>query len=106
MTKLYGNKNSKNLVVGWGSTSGAIKDAIKDLDAKFLQILYMEPISQKIKKEIETAEKVILVECNVTGQLGRLIREKTGIKIKNQLLKYNGRPFHSDELNKLIGEMI
>lgn len=106
MTKLHGNKKSKNLIIGWGSTSGAIKDAIKGLDTKFLQVLYCKPLSPQIKKEIQKADKVILVECNVTGQLGRLIREKTGIKIENRLLKYNGRPFHCDELNKLIRSMI
>lgn len=106
MIKIHGNKNSKNLIIGWGSTSGAIKDAIKNLDAKFLQVLYLKPLSSQIKEEIQKAKKVILVECNATGQLGRLIREKTGIKIQNRILKYNGRPFHSDELNKLIKEII
>ncbi len=106
MIKIHGDKKSKNLIIGWGSTSGAIKDAIKNLDAKFLQVIYCKPLSPKIKKEIQKADKVILVECNVTGQLGRLIREKTGIKIDNRLLKYNGRPFHTDELNKLIGEIL
>ena len=106
MIKIHGNKKSKNLIIGWGSTSGAIKDAIKDLDAKFLQVLYCKPLSPKIKEELQAANKTILVECNVTGQLGRLIREKTGIKIQNRLLKYNGHPFHSDELNKLIKEII
>ncbi|MFH1238284.1 MAG: 2-oxoacid:acceptor oxidoreductase family protein [archaeon] len=106
MIKIYGKKDSKNLIIGWGSTSGAIKDSIKDLDAKFLQVLYMKPLSSQIKKEMEKADKVILVECNVTGQLGRLIREKTGIKIENRLLKYNGRPFCSDELGHLIGGLL
>ena len=106
MIKIHGNKKSKNLIIGWGSTSGAIKDAIKDINAKFLQVLYCKPLSSQIKKEMENANKIILVECNVTGQLGRLLREKTGIKIENRLLKYNGRPFHSDELNKLIKEIL
>ena len=106
MIKIHGKKNSKNLIIGWGSTSGAIKDSIKDLDAKFLQVLYIKPLSNQIKKEIGKADKVILVECNVTGQLGRLLREKTGIKIENRLLKYNGRPFHSDELKNLIKGII
>jgi len=102
MIKIHGKKNSKNLIIGWGSTSGAIIDAIQDLDAKFLQVLYMKPISNKIRKEMEKAKKVILVENNVTGQLGRLIREKTGIKIEKRILKYDGRPFESDELKKEI----
>ena len=106
MIKIHGKKDSKNLVIGWGSTSGAIKDSIKDLDAKFLQVLYMKPLSSQIRKEMEKADKIILVECNVTGQLGRLLRENTGIKIENRILKYDGRPFCSDELEKLIGGVL
>ncbi|MCH7850583.1 MAG: 2-oxoacid:acceptor oxidoreductase family protein [Nanoarchaeota archaeon] len=106
MVKIHGKKNSKNLIVGWGSTSGVIIDAIRDLDAKFLQVIYMKPLSSLIRKELEKADNVILIECNATGQLGRLIREKTGIKIENRLLKYNGRPFHEDELKIYLGEML
>ncbi len=102
MIKIHGNKKSKNLIIGWGSTKGAILDAIKDLDYKFLQVLYLKPLSDEIKEEIEKANKIIIIEQNVTGQLGRLIREKTGIKIKNKILKYDTRPFTSDELKQEI----
>jgi 2-oxoglutarate/2-oxoacid ferredoxin oxidoreductase subunit alpha len=100
MIKIHGKTNSKNLIIGWGSTKGAIVDAINGLDYKFLQVLYMKPLSDQIKKEMLKAKKVILIESNLTGQLGRLIREKTGIKIERRILKYNGRPFRSDELRK------
>ncbi|MFA5174440.1 MAG: 2-oxoacid:acceptor oxidoreductase family protein [Candidatus Pacearchaeota archaeon] len=115
MIKTYGNKNAKNLVIGWGSTKCQILDALDSIDGsiktgkgnyKFLQVLYMKPLSEEIKKEIENTMKnkgkVILVEQNLTGQLGRLIREKTGIKIENRILKYDGRPFTSDELKEEI----
>nr|MBA4405088.1 hypothetical protein [Nanoarchaeum sp.] len=100
MIKIHGKKNSKNLIIGFGSTKGVILDAIKGLDYKFLQVLYLMPMSSKIKKEIEDAKTVVIVENNLTGQLGRLIREKTGIEIKNKILKYDGRPFLADELRK------
>ena len=106
MIKIYGKKDSKNLIIGWGSTTGAIIDSIQDLDAKFLQVIYMKPMSNNIKKEMEKAKKIILVENNVTGQLGRLIREKTGIKIEKRILKYDGRPFKSDELKTEIKKYI
>jgi len=106
MIKIHGKKDSKNLIIGWGSTKGAILDAIQDLDAKFLQVIYMKPISNKIKEEINKAKNTILVEANVTGQLGRLIREKTGVSIKNRILKYDARPFRSDELKEQIQEII
>lgn len=104
MIKIHGNKKSYNLVIGWGSTSGAIKDSIKELDCKFLQVLYLKPLSKQIKKEMSKAKNIILVEQNITGQLGRLLREKTGISVpkKNRILKYDGRPFTTSELNNEI----
>jgi 2-oxoglutarate ferredoxin oxidoreductase subunit alpha len=115
MTKLYGNPSAKNLIIGWGSTKTVILDAIEAIDNsietkkgkyKFLQVLYIKPLSDEIKKEIERTMKakgkVIIIEENLTGQLGRLIREKTGISIKNRILKYDGRPFYSDKLKDEI----
>ena len=104
MIKLHGNNNSKNLILAWGSTKGVILDAIEDLDCKFLQVIYLKPLSDEIKKHMLAAKNIILIEQNITGQLGRLLREKTGISIpeKNRILKYDSRPFTSDELNAEI----
>ncbi len=101
--KIYGEENSKNIIVSWGSPKGAILDSIKNLDCKFLQVLYIEPFSKEIKKELEN-KNIILIENNSTGQLGDLITEKTGIFIqdKNKILRYDGRPFLCDELREEI----
>jgi len=101
--KIHGNKNSKNLIFGFGSTKGAILDAISDrkIDAKFMQIIYMKPFPSKaVAEELKKAKKVLIVENNVTGQLSDLITKKTGFFIdnNNKILKYDGRPFFSDEL--------
>ena len=101
--KIYVNKNSKNLILGWGSTKGAILDALAEgkIDAKFVQVIFMEPFPAKeLKNEIKKAKKVVLVENNATGQLAGLIAEKTGfiIEDKNKILRYDGRPFFADEL--------
>ncbi len=112
--KVYGKKTSKNIVISWGSTKGAILDAIdcfgdeKGKNTKFLQILHIEPFPEKIKSILEKAKKIILIENNSTGQLADLIREKTGIKIpeKNKILRYDARPFLSDELKKEIKKKI
>ena len=110
MFKIHGKKTSKNLVISWGSTKGAVLDAIgfdgdgEKLDCRFLQVLYIKPFSKKIQKELEKAENIILVENNITGQLGRVVREHTGIKVpkQNRILKYDARPFTGDELKKEI----
>ena len=95
-TILYGK--GKNLIIGWGSTKGAIIDALPQLkDFRFLQISYISPFPKEIvKREIEKSKKVILVENNVTGLLGDIIAEQTGYIIKNKVLKYDARPFVSE----------
>jgi 2-oxoglutarate ferredoxin oxidoreductase subunit alpha len=101
--RIFGKKDSKNLIVSWGSTKGAIFDSIKDLNCQFMQILYLEPFSEKIKKEILN-KNLILIENNATGPLSELIAKKTGIFIekKNKILRYDGNPFFADELKDEI----
>jgi len=98
MFKSYGNKNSKNVILSWGSTKSAVLDAIKELDCKFIQILYFSPFPD-IEKEIH-GKNLIVIENNFSSPLSDIIREKTGIKIeqKNKILRYDGRPFLCDEL--------
>jgi 2-oxoglutarate ferredoxin oxidoreductase subunit alpha len=100
---VYEKEDSKNVVVSFGSTKGAIVDAIKDLNTSFIQILYLEPFPKEIEKDLQE-KNIILVENNSTGQLGKLIAEKTGIFIpdSNKVLRFDGRPFLADELKKEI----
>ena len=100
MYKIFGKKDSKNIVLSYGSTKGAILDSIKDLDFKFIQILYIEPFPEKIKLELEKAKKIILVENSGTGMLADVVREKTGVEIRDKILRDDGRPFLRDELKE------
>lgn len=106
--KVHGNEDSDVVVIGWGSTKGAILDAIKDLDVKFLQVIYLVPFPEEVGEILEDGEKVILVENNSTGLLGQHLRENTGLKVKedNKILKYDARPFTSDTLKEKIKERL
>jgi 2-oxoglutarate ferredoxin oxidoreductase subunit alpha len=44
------------------------------------------------------SKRIVLVEQNVQGQLGMLIRMECGLDIWDKILKYDGRPFFYDEL--------
>lgn len=100
--EIQGKKSSKNLIISWGSTKGAVLDAIEDLDCTYLQIKFLMPFPN-IEKILKN-KNLILVENNSQGLLGDLIKLQTGIEIKdkNKILRYDGRPFLSDELNKEI----
>jgi len=109
MFKIFGKKESKNVIISYGSTKGAILDAIKGLDCKFIQILYLNPFpSESIEKELKQAKRIMVVENNATSPFSDLIRQKTSIKIedKNKILRYDGRPFFSDELKQEIEKRI
>ena len=100
--KIYGKKNSKNCIVFWGSTKGAIIDSIDGLDVCALQILYVEPFPKKVQKILQGKKKIIAVENNATGQLCDVIREHTGILVEDRILRYDARPFLSDELREIL----
>jgi 2-oxoglutarate ferredoxin oxidoreductase subunit alpha len=103
--KIYGK--GKNLIVGWGSTKGAIIDALKKLeDFRFLQIYYLSPFPKEIKKYLEDAKNVFIIENNATSLLSNVIAENIGIKIENKILKYDGRPFTPKEIIREIKKAV
>jgi len=94
--KIHGDSNADDMVVAWGSTKGAIMEAMMLLKnpLKFMQVLYLSPFPDwEVSKHLEAAKNVVIVEGNLTGQLGSLIAEHTGHRIKNSVLKNDGRPF-------------
>jgi 2-oxoglutarate ferredoxin oxidoreductase subunit alpha len=102
--KLWGPADADLTVVGWGSTKGTIQDAIAVLadqgkKINYLQVRLMKPFPvDDVTAALAKAKKLVLVEENYSGQLGSLIREQTGVKIEQRILKFDGRPFSEDEL--------
>jgi len=103
---IYGQ--GENLIVGWGSTKGAIMDALNSLSGfRLMQVSYINPFpAEEVKKEIEKSRKVVLVENNVTGLLGQIITEKTGCFLEKKLLKYDARPFTSQEVIEGVKRLV
>lgn len=105
--QIYGKDTAELLVVGWGSTKGAILDAIKaSPEIAFMQIKYLYPMNhQKLGEIMRKYQKIILVENNSTGQLKNdLIL--SGIVPDEVILKYDGKPFFADELHGIFSGMI
>jgi len=106
--KVYGDTNSENLVVSWGSPKGAIIEAIEMLKQEgfslgFLQVRLIHPFpAEEVKRTIEGKKRVINVENNFSGQLGGIIKEQTGIAPNYQILKYTGRPMTTTEVYEAL----
>jgi 2-oxoglutarate/2-oxoacid ferredoxin oxidoreductase subunit alpha len=101
LPKVYGPKNASKTLVCWGSSFGTCKDSIEQMkNVNMIHFEYIYPTPKNLDKFLKKFKKLILVEQNKTGQLGKLIRQETGIEIKDKILKYDSRPFWSDELVK------
>ncbi|MFH1012694.1 MAG: 2-oxoacid:acceptor oxidoreductase subunit alpha [Candidatus Peregrinibacteria bacterium] len=108
---IYGPKKAKISFVGWGSSKGALLDAMEDYKKKgiavnFLHYEYLYPLKTKLfKKFVQENKNVHLIEGNYSGQLGQLLKGQTGFEFKGRLLKYDGRSFFLEDITNYINAM-
>ena len=104
----FGDRNAKNMIVSWGSPKGAIIEAFQKLSEEgfslgFIQVRMVHPLPKEhMTNMLQGAQKIIDVEMNYSGQLGGIIREKTGISMNFYILKWNGRPMTTTEVYDAI----
>ena len=104
-----GSENSDLLVVGWGSTFGAIKTATRELseegfDIAHIHIKYIEPMPKNLEQILSNYEKILVPEMN-NGQLIKLIRDRYLVDAQ-PLNKIKGMPFMAHEIKTVILNMI
>lgn len=103
-----GKESGKVLVLGWGSTYGSIKTAVKDLidegySVSHAHVKYINPFPKNLETLLRKFDKVLIPEIN-NGQLIKVIRDKFLIDAKG-LNKIQGMPFTSVEIKNKIIEM-
>jgi len=96
---LYGDPKARTTIISWGSTKGAILEAMEKFQGvNFLQIQYLVPfpdITQLIQNK-----KIIVIENNKTGQLAELIKQHALVKPDFKINKYDGFQFTADEIEE------
>lgn len=104
----FGDPDAKLVIVSWGSTKGAILDAMDRLAADgikvgFLEVRLMSPFpTEAVARRLAKATKLVNIEMNFAAQFAGVLREKTGIAATHHVLKYNGRPMSSDEVYEAV----
>ncbi len=104
-----GPEKGKLLVLGWGSTYGAIKSAVLDVQAKgyavsHAHIRYMRPFPKNLGDIIKNFEQVLIPEIN-NGQLVKIIRDVYMVDAK-AYNKIMGIPITKGELVDVITKMV
>ncbi|MGD2149176.1 MAG: 2-oxoacid:acceptor oxidoreductase subunit alpha [Desulfobacterales bacterium] len=104
--KVYGDPESKTVLLCWGSTKGACIEVAEELGLKVVQPLMLEPLPITPLREIlSDADKIIDVEVNATGQLAKLLSAH-GICIDDMILRFDARPFTVDVLLEKVKEVL
>ena len=104
----FGDKDSENVVVSWGSPKGAIIEALNQLKEEgyslgYIQVRMIHPLPSAYLKQVLAGKKRIIdIEDNWTAQLGGVITEHTSIKPNYYILKYTGRPMMTTEVYQAI----
>jgi len=105
LLEVYGDAEAKLLVLGWGSTFGAIRAAIlrvrdDGLEVAHAQLKYLNPFPKNLAEVLEGREEILIPELN-TGQLARLIRAEFLVETAS-FTKVEGRPFRAFEIEDQI----
>jgi len=97
--KLEGPPDAEVTLIGWGSSTGVISEAIallgeQGIRANHLQIKYLYPFhASEVSEILRGTKRTVCVECNYTGQFARHLRAETGFGVNDLILKYDGEPF-------------
>jgi 2-oxoglutarate ferredoxin oxidoreductase subunit alpha len=100
----YGQEDAETLLIGFGSTQGAIKEFVKNnkhVAALVFGDVYPLPTQLLEKHKDKT---LINVELNATGQLAKLIRMETGIKMNSSILKFDGLQINAEDIKEGLYE--
>jgi 2-oxoglutarate ferredoxin oxidoreductase subunit alpha len=128
--KLKKNIESTIIILSWGSTKGAILDALERISGEFknikfifIQIKLLNPFPSRLLeytfnkltgKEIQNNFKadsnskttIISIEMNYLAQLDILLKQNTKIRTDFNIVKYNGRPISFSELYESFKKII
>jgi 2-oxoglutarate ferredoxin oxidoreductase subunit alpha len=100
-----GPETGKVLVVGWGSTYGAIQSAVTTLrsqgkEVSHVHVRHLNPFPKNLGALLASFEHVLVPELH-PGQLAPVLRSRFLVPTES-LTKVQGKPFKSSEISQAI----
>ncbi len=99
LPSLYGPRKAETMLIGWGSTGGAIRETVDILRKEGVSVnsLHLDELwpfpAEAVADALSRAHNSYVIENNATGQLSHLIKAETGKGVTGKILKFDGRPF-------------
>jgi 2-oxoglutarate ferredoxin oxidoreductase subunit alpha len=107
--ELEGDADAELLIVGWGSTWGAIGAAVASTRAEGkkvarVHLMHLNPFPSNLGELLRGAKRVVVPEMN-TGQLTKMLRAEFLVPAE-VLSKVQGPPFTAAEIKKCIDDVL
>ena len=107
--EVLGDESGELLVVGWGSTYGAITTAVercrkKGMSVSSVHLRHLEPMASNVGDVLKRFDHVLVAELN-RGQLLHRLRSRFLVDAQ-RLNKVQGTPFLISEIESKIEEML
>jgi 2-oxoglutarate ferredoxin oxidoreductase subunit alpha len=104
-----GDQSGELLVLGWGGTYGAIKEAVikarsKGYKVSQAHLKYLNPFPANTENVLKSFKKVLIPEINL-GQLAKLIKSEFLIPVE-QFNVVRGLPFRVSDIENKIIELV
>ncbi len=109
LAKVEGNPDAELLIVGWGSTYGAIRTAVNRLNdngtpVAHLHLRHLNPMARNVGEILYKYKTVLVPEINL-GQLSKVLRMKYLVPTES-LTKVQGLPFKASEIEAKVHELV
>lgn len=103
--ELSGDENADLLIVGWGSTWGAIAGAVRRVrnaggKVAHAHLTYLNPFPANLGDIVKSFDRILVPEMNL-GQLVRMLRAEYLVDAR-PVSKVSGQPFTAGELQQVI----
>ena len=105
---VYGSDVADVTFLSFGSLKGVMRETIETLNksgkkVKHMHFSWVYPMPSNIGTMLAKEKRLISIEQNATGQLASVIKEATGMTIKEKWLKYDGRQWTVEEILEKYG---
>ncbi len=114
--EMFGNEENEVLVVGWGSTRGAIEEAIyvckkEGLPISGLHLKIVSPLPLMLTEIFKKFKKVVTVEVAYGDEikpapLAMLLRSQTLVDVKSIICEATGRPIRPKIIKQKAKEIL
>lgn len=107
--KIAGDRNAELLLIGWGSSFGAVTRAVLNQHAKgrkvaSIHLRYINPFPKDLGEILNKFAKIVVVENNL-GQLWTKLRAEYLVEME-RCNKVKGTPFRVSEIEEMIEKTI